>query len=883
MSSTITVNDPRHGPKDIRPFPDSIPDTAAREAHQAIWDDWAQGRFVADIPIRYRPVQVPDTFNTTPPFTTGDHTLLVTDATFQGTAASRSNQVGEITDIFPQYSLLLLTFWQHSNSEWLPDYRLAYYDEVLNIDKIPTDSLKTTLAQVSAIRDGVIKLDPPSLTGLTLDHVTRTALQQYPWFQTLVTHDYGLHSSLQDLADRVEGFNDALEQAVRHLLMSTTIQFPIDLDSSSLLSLLINILQLAQSPFPVRTPDRLQPLCDQVAHHLRLTTLPVQATAECVDLLLILASIMTIGPSATFKAFAHDDPRQSSRNPTLADFFYAHGGKFKSLPEHRWDFTTNAVSAPTHEPLDPLALQSAYQTAIAQLRPNPQTKTPPVAHALSTPNETTEPDPEPIDPYHNIPEIAALQSVNIISTDELSSVRRALAETQTALTSSQQSHETDRSELQRTTQELTEARAETQQLRQLLETTQARLETALTETVSLRDTTAQATKTADTLRHQLANTDARFEASQQTVRHLSQAFIANQAEIPQSILDGFPPALYEFLQSPPVLTYVRSVCQAFDQNHPHWQVIPDSLPAPTLSEVIVAFHTRDQRRTAVPVPPPTTLSPSGVAGPPQPDATSPEPHVPPPSNSTASDSETADDLTTVEDAVPRTILTPNPGHQVYTTSEDTLLLAWETLYRLLWPKNTRDLLVPRNFGYKYVGDQQDPQSIPKHYHVLIMGLECIRYAMSTMVQQITNEYQLAAPGTLHATLAAYRTYLTQKKNSLHAHGRFTFFLSRLAPAFQGFLSEPVLSRIGPPVDHALVSTPKLTSFPLQQFLLTLQDTPDTSVLLPEFCRPLLQCLPADNVFPLRPLPDLPPGVVRPPAHPTRKRKQPSVTGPSSAV
>ncbi len=312
MPTTITITDPRHGPKDIRPFPDSVPDTEDREASQAIWDDWAQGRFVAGIPIRYRPVQVHDRFTTTPPFSPGDHALLVTDATFQDTAASRSNQVGEITDIFHQRSLLLLTFWQHINSDWTPDYRLAYYDEVLNIDNIPTDSLKTTLAQVTAIRDSTIKLEQPSLTGLALDHITRTNLHQYPWFQTLVAHDYGLHSSLQDLADRVEGFNDALDQAVRHLLMSTTIQFPLDLDSSSLLGLLINILQLAQSPFPVRTPNRLQPLCDQVAHHLHRTTLPVQATAECVDLLLILASIMTIGPSATFKAFAHDDLRQSS-------------------------------------------------------------------------------------------------------------------------------------------------------------------------------------------------------------------------------------------------------------------------------------------------------------------------------------------------------------------------------------------------------------------------------------------------------------------------------------------------------------------------------------------------------------------------------------------
>ena len=103
MAANNTITDPRQGPKVIRFFPDSVRDPVAREALQATWDDWAQGRFVADIPILYRPVQFHErlisAYPPTLPFSPGEHVLLVTDPTFQDTAASRSSQVGEITDV----------------------------------------------------------------------------------------------------------------------------------------------------------------------------------------------------------------------------------------------------------------------------------------------------------------------------------------------------------------------------------------------------------------------------------------------------------------------------------------------------------------------------------------------------------------------------------------------------------------------------------------------------------------------------------------------------------------------------------------------------------------------------------------------------------------
>ena len=82
---------------------------------------------------------------------------------------------------------------------------------------------------------------------------------------------------------------------------------------------------------------------------------------------------MTIGPSKTFKVFAQDIPRQSSHNPTLANFFYSHRCNNKPASEHRWDFTANAVFGRSHELMDPLVLQSNYQHALETLIQPPTT------------------------------------------------------------------------------------------------------------------------------------------------------------------------------------------------------------------------------------------------------------------------------------------------------------------------------------------------------------------------------------------------------------------------------------------------------------------------------------------------------------------------------
>ncbi len=216
--------------------------------------------------------------------------------------------------------------------------------------------------------------------------------------------------------------------------------------------------------------------------------------------------------------------------------------------------------------------------------------------------------------------------------------------------------------------------------------------------------------------------------------------------------------------------------------------------------------------------------------------------------------------------------------QPYSATEDTLLFTWEAFYRLLWPANSKDLQCPRNFSHIYFDASHPPRSLPKHYHVLIMGLECIRYAMLKIVKQTSHVYYISSPDLLDTTMTAYRTFLNQKKNNLHNPTRVAFMFSRLSPALLGFLSPPILTRFASPYNTDLTTVPKLPPTVLHSFLQNIHETTADSVPLPDFCKPLFLLFPSSGTIPLQSQPSsstTTPGSVPDLTAPVpRKRKEP---------
>ena len=571
-------------------------------------------------------------------------------------------------------------------------------------------------------------------------------------------------------------YNNGIFEAIRAINLSAMRRFPTDLQQPHIREFLILLLQLAQNSIPARHPTRIHSLCHEFASLIERVILPTQATTECLELLLLYASVLTIGPNATIAALSDDHPHITRQPPTLADFFHAQGGTLSNPHVQHYDFAPHVTSTDT--PPHPLPSSLQYQHAMENLRsPLPATTNTPVIPIGAATSPVTHP---PSDTTHF----------------DLATSRSALARTQAELDATKdllrQERESTRalaSDLQTATLTLNEAHVEHSEL-------QSQLQDAQQDLQKLR-------ADCHTLRSQLASTQKQLDNSSAMVAGMSTAFTTVQSDmaLPRLLIEGLPTPLHEFLQSPPVLTFVRSICTAFENNEPHWQMLPPTFPPPTLAEVIIAFQTR-------PTTTPTTSLPHTVTGtfdtPPL-LTTAPLPLPSSPTQIQAGDSNEHLDSDLPQDDISDTNTVPiDPTattSQSYSPTEDTLLSTWETFYRLLWPANSKDLQCPRNFGHLYFDSLHQPQSLPKHYHILIMGLECIRYAMLKIVKQTSHVYYISSPNLLDTTMTAYRTFLTHKKNNLHNPTRVAFMFSRLSPALLGFLSPTTLNRFAPPLQH----------------------------------------------------------------------------------
>ncbi len=830
-------------------FPSASRDTPLNDEQLAThrnWAAWATGQGHPDIPLTYRPVNRPFDIDH-PPFAIGDRAYLTIDSFFVDRHATREGQIGTVEDICPKYSILKIVFWYHTVDRWRPEYRLAYIDEVLNIQHIPTGDAQDLITQISALRNNLLDhtSDPPP--GISVEPLVQSAFRQQPWPPLLLAHDRAIRTSYQVLTAQMTAYNNGIYEAIRAINLSAQHRFPTHLQQPHVREFLLLLLQLTQNSIPARHPTRIHSICHDFAFLLEHVILPTQATAACVELLLLYASVLTIGPDATVTALSDDHPHTTRPPPTLADFFHAQGGTLRNPNVQPYDFThVTSNDTPPH----PLPSSLQYQHAIDNLR----SLLPVTTSAVPNPTDTV---------VHSLPD--STHSDLATARSDLAATRAELTAVKELLSAERKSSLTATADLQAATLELNQAHIDSRDL-------QSQLDIAHQDVHKLR-------AECNTLRSQLASTQKQLDNSSAMVAGMSTAFTTVQSDmaLPRLLIEGLPSPLHAYLQSTPVLTFVRSICTAFEAGDPHWQVLPTAFPAPTLAEVIIAFQTR-----------PTTLPESTIPAVPQ-GTDSPSAHLPdqfpPQSNPTSlqpgeSDDHTDSDILQDDISESHTVpIDPNATtSQSYSTTEDTLLSAWEVFYRLLWPANSKDLQCPRNFGHIYFDATHPPQSLPKHHHVLIMGLECIRYAMLKIVKQTSHVYYISSTDLLDTTLTAYRTFLNHKKNNLHNPTRVAFMFSRLSPALLGFLSPSVLNRLARPYNTDLTTVPRLPPTVLPTFLQSLQEARTASIPLPDFCKPIFILFPSSGNIPLHSTPSpptIPPNSVPDLTAPVpRKRKEP---------
>jgi hypothetical protein len=303
------------------------------------------------------------------------------------------------------------------------------------------------------------------------------------------------------------------------------------------------------------------------------------------------------------------------------------------------------------------------------------------------------------------------------------------------------------------------------------------------------------------------------------------------------------------VHSSPVIGYLRRLATSFEQQSPHWQAIPPTLPEPTIHDVLSAFLNRDH------TPPHTNVSPHSIAL-----AHPPQPPSPAPS------------LATIPFLADMTPL----GSPSYSPGMTTLLETWEQLYRLLCPPNASadTYAFPHTFGRKYTDALTPPQDFPKCCHILLMGLECIRLSASGFVRHTGSDCAITNVPLFAKTLAHYCLFLKTKRSNHRGPLRLAFLLSRTSFGLLGLLSPPVYPRL----DTAFL--PYLTSIPypplavLSSYLETIATTSASSSLLPDFLKALLYPFPPPGSLPLLPtVPPPLPDLHLPPHDPPRTRKR----------
>ncbi len=428
----------------------------------------------------------------------------------------------------------------------------------MNIQHIPTGELQDLITQIRALRNNLLDhtSDPPP--GISLEPLVQSAFRQQPWLPLLLAHDRAIRTSYQVLTTQMTAYNNGIYEAIRAINLSAQHRFPTPLQQPYMREFLLLLLQLTQNRIHARHPTRIHPLCHEIATLLEQVILPTQATTACVDILLLVASVLTIGPHATITALSDDEPRPTRTPPTLAEFFHAHGGTLRNPTVQTYAFTT-PITSTDDTPPHPLPSSHQYQHAIDALRsPLPvTTSTTAAPTAANSPTDTTVQSPS--DQTHF--DLATSRS-------DLAATKAELAATKELLLDAHQTSRTATSDLQAATLALNQAHLDSRDL-------QSQLDIAHQELQKLR-------ADCNAFRSQLASTQKQLDNSSAMVAGMSTAFTSVQSDmaLPRLLIEGLPTQLHEFLQSPPVLTFVRSICTAFEAGNPHWQVLPTTFPRP---------------------------------------------------------------------------------------------------------------------------------------------------------------------------------------------------------------------------------------------------------------------------------------------------------------
>jgi hypothetical protein len=370
---------------------------------------------------------------------------------------------------------------------------------------------------------------------------------------------------------------------------------------------------------------------------------------------------------------------------------------------------------------------------------------------------------------------------------------------------------------------------------------------------SLRTSLSESNDTVLRLRTQLEAANASLNAERKRTQRLTLAIShinTQHSRPPKAFLEGLNPEILRYVHSSPVVSYLRYIATSFEQQSPHWQVLPPTLPEPTIHDVLSAFFNREH------TPPHTNVSshPITTAHTPQ----SP-PHAP--------------SLTTIPFPADMTPL----GSPSYSPGMNTLLEIWAQLYRLLCPPNASadTYAFPHSFGRRYTDSMTPSQDFPKCCHILLMGLECIRLSASGFVRHTGSACSITDVSLFAKTLAHYCLFLKTKRSTHRGPLRLAFLLSRTSFGLLGLLSPPVFPRLDTAFLPYLLSIPYPPLAVLSSYLEPIATTSASSSLLPDFLKALLCPFPPSGSLPL--LPTIPPSLPDlhlPPHDPpsTRKRR-----------
>jgi hypothetical protein len=132
---------------------------------------------------------------------------------------------------------------------------------------------------------------------------------------------------------------------------------------------------------------------------------------------------------------------------------------------------------------------------------------------------------------------------------------------------------------------------------------------------SLRTSLSESNDTILQLQAHLEAANASFTIERQRTQRLTSALshiYSQYSRPPKAFLAGLNPEILRHVHLSPVVGYLRQIATSFEQQSPHWQVLPPTLPEPTIHDVLHAFFNREHTPTH------TNVSPHSIATAPSP-------------------------------------------------------------------------------------------------------------------------------------------------------------------------------------------------------------------------------------------------------------------------